>query len=121
MVQTEFESNATGRSVTYLIMAQYRVLESPNSREIHVADWHISASTNPISSAQDCDELQAHLGIPLPEMTFGSNYLTLHHRPTSWKYTFDAKGALGAVKKGELGPGDGGVKVGYADKWLQSR
>ncbi|KAK2466009.1 hypothetical protein APHAL10511_001650 [Amanita phalloides] len=102
-------------------MAQHRILESPNSREIHVEDWVISASTNPISSAQDCDVLQALLGLPLPEMTFGSNYLTLHHHPTSWKYTFDIKGALGSVKKGELGPGDGGVKVGHADKWLQSR
>ncbi|KAF8622075.1 hypothetical protein AX15_007220 [Amanita polypyramis BW_CC] len=100
---------------------QHFLLESPNSREIHIGDWHIIASTNPISSALECDALQTHLGIPLPEMTFGSNYLTLHHRPTSWKYTFDARGALSAVKKGQLGIGDGGVRVGYADKWLQSR
>jgi type 2A phosphatase activator TIP41 len=99
----------------------HQLFEYPNSREIHIADWIIVASTNPISSAPECDALQAELGFPLPEMTFGSNYLTFHHRPSSWKYTFNAKGALGDVKKGELGPGDGGVKVGHADKWLQSR
>ncbi|KAF8639920.1 hypothetical protein AX17_001171 [Amanita inopinata Kibby_2008] len=100
---------------------EHRLFESPNSRQIHVGDWIITTSTNPISSAPDCDALQAALGIPLPEMTFGSNFLTLEHRPSAWNYCFATKDALGFVKKGELGPGDGGVRVGYADKWLQSR
>ncbi|KIL70307.1 hypothetical protein M378DRAFT_7190 [Amanita muscaria Koide BX008] len=99
----------------------HQLFESPNSREIHIGDWIITASTNPISSAPECDALQADLGMPLPEMTFGNNYLTLHHRPSSWMYTFNTKCALATVKRGELEPGDGGVKVGYADKWLQSR
>ncbi|PFH49237.1 hypothetical protein AMATHDRAFT_5054 [Amanita thiersii Skay4041] len=102
-------------------MHPHQLFESPNSREIHIAGWVITASTSPISNAQECDALQAALRIPLPEMTFGSNFLTLEHRPSAWKYTFTTKGALGAVKNGELGPGDGGVRVGYADKWLQSR
>ncbi|RDB19880.1 TIP41-like protein, partial [Hypsizygus marmoreus] len=100
---------------------QHKLLESPNSRSIEVFDWFITASTNPISNAPDCDALQASLGLPLPEMTFGSNYLTLEHRPSGWKYSFNTSSALKAVKNGELGEGDGGVKVGYADKWLESR
>ncbi|CAA7260129.1 unnamed protein product [Cyclocybe aegerita] len=99
----------------------HKLQESPNSRSIEIYDWFITASTNPISNAPECDALHADLGIPLPEMTFGNNYLTLEHRPSGFSYSFTTPGALNDVKKGELGEGDGGVKVGYADKWLQSR
>jgi type 2A phosphatase activator TIP41 len=100
---------------------EHRLSESPNSRSIEVFDWFITASTNPISNASDCDVLQASLCFPLPEMTFGRNFLTLEHRPSGWKYSFSAEAALKAVRNGELQDGDGGVKVGYADKWMQSR
>ncbi|KAJ2929228.1 hypothetical protein H1R20_g7865, partial [Candolleomyces eurysporus] len=91
---------------------EHKLLESPNSRTIEIFDWSITASTNPISNAFECDSLQATLGFPLPEMTFGNNFLTLEHKSPSWKYSFTTEGALKAVKNGELGPGDGGVKVG---------
>lgn len=38
-----------------------------------------------------------------------------------WIYEFDTLHALLGVKKGQLEPGDGGVKVGYAEEWLKSR
>lgn len=100
---------------------EHKLFESPNSRSIHVNGWVITASTNPISNAFECDTLQGSLGIPLPEMTFGNNILTLEHRPSGWKYSFTAADALRLVKKGELEDGDGGVKVNYADAWLKSR
>ncbi|PPQ79507.1 hypothetical protein CVT25_003388 [Psilocybe cyanescens] len=95
---------------------QHKLLESPNSRSIDVNAWLITASTSSISNASECDALQASLGIPIPEMTFGNNHLTLEHRPSGFKYSFTTPKALEAVKKGVLGEGDGGVKVGYADK-----
>lgn len=95
--------------------------ESPNSRSIQINDWLITASTNPISNAGECDALQASLGFPLPEMTFGNNFLLLEHRKSAWSYSFETGEALRCVKNGELGEGDGGVKVGYADAWLKSR
>lgn len=104
-----------------IAVPEHKLSESPNSRSIEIGDWFITASTNPISNAPDCDALQAMLGFPLPEMTFGSNFLTLEHRPSALKYSFTTGDALKAVKKGELQEGDGGVKVEYADKWLQSR
>src|SRR6266545_8068744 len=100
---------------------QHTLHESPNCRSITIADWIITASTNPISNAPECDALQSDLGIPLPEMTFGNNYLTLLHRPSGKAYAFTPAEALKQVKNGELGEGDGGVKVGYADMWMQSR
>ncbi|KAJ7771142.1 TIP41-like family-domain-containing protein [Mycena maculata] len=99
----------------------HKLLESPTSRAIQIHDWTVTVSTNPISNAQDCDDLHRALGFPLPEMTFGSNFLSLEHGPSKWKYDFSTADALHGVKNGELGPGDGGVKVGYADAWLRSR
>lgn len=100
---------------------EHKLSESPNSRSIEIFGWTVTAQTAPISSAAHCDALHAHLGISLPEMTFGSNLLRITHRSTGWTYAFLAKDALRGVKNGPLEAGDGGVKVGYADIWLKSR
>jgi len=95
--------------------------ESPNSRGISIYDWQISAWTHPISNATELDAIQASVGIPLPEMTFGNNTLGVEHKPSGWKYEFNATHALEGVRNGPLEEGDGGVKVGYAETWLKSR
>lgn len=103
-------------------LPQHKLSESPNSRTIEIGEWVITAQTNPISNAMELDVLQSKLsGLPLPEMTFGSNSLDLEHKASGWKYKFTTEHALKGVKNGELGDGDGGVKVGYADAWMQSR
>ncbi|KAL0950233.1 hypothetical protein HGRIS_010219 [Hohenbuehelia grisea] len=104
-----------------MAVPEHKLSESPNSRSIEIYDWFITASTNPISNSAEIDALQTSLGFPLPEMPFGNNFLTLEHKPSGWKYTFDTPNALKGVKAGELEDGDGGVKVGYADAWLKSR
>ena len=104
-----------------VVLPEHKLSETPNSRAIDIFDWTVTAETGPISSATHCDSLHAALGIPLPEMTFGSNLLRITHRPTGWTYTFRAEDALREVKNGPLEAGDGGVKVGYADAWLKSR
>jgi type 2A phosphatase activator TIP41 len=108
-------------SVAAIAIPQHKLTESPNSRSIEIYDWFITASTNPISNAPECDAIQSLLGIPLPEMIFGNNFLTLEHRPSGVKYSFTAQKGLQNVKKGDLVDGDGAVKVGYADKWLETR
>jgi hypothetical protein len=100
---------------------EHKLSESPNSRAIEIFDWTVTAQTGPISNATHSDALHAALGIPLPEMTFGSNLLRITHRPTGWSYAFRVEDALKGVKNGPLGAGDGGVKVIYADSWLKSR
>ena len=102
-------------------LPHHTLQESPNSRGITVYDWQISAGTRPISNATELDEIQASVGIPLPEMTFGNNILELEHKPSGWKYEFNVTLALKGVRNGPLEEGDGGVKVGYADTWLKSR
>lgn len=102
-------------------LPEHKLSESPNSRTIEIFDWTVTAQTGPISSATHCDALHAALGLPLPEMTFGSNSLRITHRPSGWTYAFRAEDALREVKNGPLEAGDGGVKVLYADAWLKSR
>jgi hypothetical protein len=99
----------------------HKLSETNNTRRIDIFSWSLEAITAPIINASESDTLQAKLGIPLPEMTFGNNSFELTHNPSGWKYRFDAENALKYVKRGELQPGDGGVKVGYADAWLKSR
>ncbi|EIN10995.1 type 2A phosphatase activator TIP41 [Punctularia strigosozonata HHB-11173 SS5] len=96
-------------------LPEHKLLESPNSRTIQINGWSITACTNPIASAVDADALQAQLGIPLPEMTFAHNVLTLEHRASGWKYAFRTADALAGVRSGDAQEGDGVVKVGYAD------
>ena len=95
--------------------------ETGDERTITFNNWKITATKKSIVTASEGDELQKKLGFPLPEMTFGSNGLTLIHTPSQIKYMFNTPVALERVKNGELGPGDGAVKVGYADEWLKSR
>ena len=91
------------------------------TRKIDIQSWTLETNTAPIINASESDALQASLGFPLPEMTFGNNALVLRHNPSGWEYRFDTEHALKCVKSGELQAGDGGVKVGYADAWLKSR
>ncbi|KAF7332408.1 hypothetical protein MKEN_00122600 [Mycena kentingensis (nom. inval.)] len=99
----------------------HKLLESPTTRAIEIFDWTLTVSTNPISNSRELDALHARLGIPLPEMTFGSNFLRMEHRPSRWAYEFTTEGALQGVRNGEMREGDGGVKVGHAEAWLRSR
>ena len=101
---------------------EHQLYEDPNSRSIAIGQWVITVRTNPLSNAQERDALQSRLsGLPLPEMTFGNNALELEHKASGWRYQFSTEDALRGVKNGELGEGDGGVKVGYAEAWMQSR
>jgi type 2A phosphatase activator TIP41 len=97
------------------------VRKTDTEHVIEYRDWRVSTTTFPISNASQLDAIQASVGFPLPEMTFGNNALTLTHLPSGWTLTFDTPHALAAVKNGPLEEGDGGVRVGYADAWLKSR
>lgn len=93
-----------------------------STSSIELFGWKISATSLPISNATEIDNMHETLsGLPVPEMPFGNNSVTLRHEPSGWEYSFSALDALKAVKLGELGEGDGGVKVGHAKAWLESR
>ncbi|GJJ07201.1 hypothetical protein Clacol_001401 [Clathrus columnatus] len=95
--------------------------ETNNTRKIDIFSWSLETNVAPIISASEVDAMQANLGFPLPEMTFGNNSLVIKHNPSGWEYRFDTETALKWVKNGELQSGDGSVKVGYSDAWFKSR
>lgn len=89
---------------------------SSDRREYRRNDWIISTNKAPILDAERIDKTEAELQIPLPEMIFGDNHVTLHHVPTNWTFTVDAISALGLVDKH-----DAHLKVAHADSWHQKR
>ncbi|KAL2014963.1 hypothetical protein VTK56DRAFT_6656 [Thermocarpiscus australiensis] len=78
----------------------------------------VSARKLPILKAGPIDAMAARLGIPVPEMIFGDNLVSVAHPPTGWSISFSAEPALDRVDK----TGEGGMlRVAYAREWSSSR
>jgi len=101
---------------------EHEVTTTSECSSISLPSWTISATTLPISNAQEISAMQDALnGLPMPEMLFGNNALVISHKRVEFEYSFDTLEALRLVKLGKLESGDGAVQVGYAQEWLQSR
>ncbi|KAI1816758.1 TIP41-like family-domain-containing protein [Poronia punctata] len=77
----------------------------------------ISSRKLPISKAGPIEAMERDIRIPVPEMIFGDNLVTIAHAPTGWRIEFNARDALDAVDK----TGDNMLQVAYADEWSASR
>nr|XP_031860691.1 uncharacterized protein CI109_003734 [Kwoniella shandongensis]KAA5527763.1 hypothetical protein CI109_003734 [Kwoniella shandongensis] len=114
---------------------------------IKIGPWRIEATKRPILNGKEIDAAEKSLLLPLPEMTFGNNSLSLTYDPSSSSSSisgssstyqaqqvdensgekveirFDTLDALAGVAVGEgweerVG---GGVLVSMAEKWGKSR
>ncbi|KAK4155194.1 TIP41-like family-domain-containing protein [Chaetomidium leptoderma] len=80
--------------------------------------FHIAARKLPILKAGPIDALSARLQIPVPEMIFGDNLVSIAHPRSGWSISFSAEAALDTVDKtGEAGM----LRVAYAREWSSSR
>lgn len=79
--------------------------------------FEVSSRKLPISKSGPIDEMSARVGIPIPEMIFGDNLVSVRHVPTSWTISFAAEAALDRVEKTDRGM----LQVAYAGEWSQSR
>lgn len=79
--------------------------------------FRIATRKLPISKAGPIDALTARLGIPVPEMIFGDNLVSVTHAPSGWSLEFNATDALDAVDK----TGGNMLKVAYARDWESTR
>ncbi|KAG6004243.1 hypothetical protein E4U21_001302 [Claviceps maximensis] len=77
----------------------------------------ISTRKLPISKAAAIDALTEKLGIPVPEMIFGDNLVSIAHRPSGWTIAFTTPDALDAVDKTNKHI----LKVAYARDWESTR
>ena len=71
----------------------------------------------PISKSGPIEAMEAALGIPVPEMIFGDNLVSVAHVPTGYAVEFSAQDALDAVDK----TGANMLQVAHARSWSRSR
>jgi type 2A phosphatase activator TIP41 len=72
----------------------------------------------PILKAGPIDAMSARIGIPIPEMIFGDNLVSISHPRTGWSISFSAEPALDTVDKTGA---SGMLRVAYAGEWSSSR
>ena len=80
-------------------------------------DFKISARKLPISRSGPIDEMSKRLGIPVPEMIFGNNMVSIEHMSSGWCLEFNAFDALDRVDKTDKNM----LKVAYSKEWSSSR
>lgn len=93
------------------------VPSAANPRVFNVSDFQVATQKLPILKAGPIDEMTAKIGITIPEMIFGDNFVAIQHKPSGWGIQFDAFGALDDVDK----TGEKRLKVAYSQEWHKSR
>ncbi|KAK5138220.1 hypothetical protein LTR08_004916 [Meristemomyces frigidus] len=79
--------------------------------------WDITTRKLPILKAEPIEELSKSIGIPIPEMIFGDNFVSITHKTTGWTLEFNARDALDKVSKTE----EGMLQVAVAEEWKKER
>lgn len=79
--------------------------------------FKISARKLPISKSGPIDAMSHKLGIPIPEMIFGDNTVSVEHLESGWRLEFNAYDALDRVDK----TGKNMLQVAYSKAWSSSR
>ncbi|KAH9433728.1 hypothetical protein MCOR02_005773 [Pyricularia oryzae] len=80
-------------------------------------NFEIASRKLPISKSGPIDAMSARIGIPVPEMIFGDNLVSVRHVPSGWTMSFSAEAALDCVEKTDKGM----LQVAYAGAWSSSR
>jgi len=86
-------------------------------RTYNINGFQIVTQKLPILKADPIEEMTKTIGIQIPEMIFGDNFVAIQHQPSGWGIKFDAFGALDNVDK----TGEKRLKVAYSKEWHASR
>ncbi|KAG0216071.1 hypothetical protein BGX28_005966 [Mortierella sp. GBA30] len=96
----------------------HRLIKENQTSGIAIHDWTVLSHKTSILNSQEIDAASADLGIPIPEMIFGNNFLSIEHT-SGFKLEFKALPALAMVdqssKSSDL------IKVSYAREWFDKR
>ena len=79
--------------------------------------WRVSTRKLPILKAEPIEDMSKKIGIPIPEMIFGDNYVTIQHVQSGWAIEFNAYDALDCVSK----TSEGMLQVAVAEEWKRER
>lgn len=80
-------------------------------------NFRIASRKLPISKSGPIDDMSKKLGIPVPEMIFGDNLVSITHVPSGWSIAFNAFDGLDAVDKTDRNM----LQVAYAKDWSATR
>lgn len=92
-------------------------MPSAQAPRVHrIANFEIVTQKLPILKAGPIEDMTQKIGIQIPEMIFGDNFVAIQHA-SGWSIKFDAFGALDSVDK----TGEKRLRVAYSKEWHQSR
>lgn len=91
-----------------------------SEREWHNSDWKVYTNKGAILDAKSTDQFEEELGIPMPEMLFGQNYLRIVHVHTKAEILFTAKDALKTVEKNITGK-PSALQVAHSTAWREAK
>ncbi|KAF9166494.1 hypothetical protein BGX21_003831 [Mortierella sp. AD011] len=101
-----------------LTSTTHRLIKEDQTTGIAIHGWEVRSHKTSILSSKEIDAASADLGIPIPEMIFGNNFLSIEHK-SGFKLEFKALPALAMVdqssKNSDL------IKVSYAREWFDKR
>ncbi|MBW0543919.1 hypothetical protein O181_083634 [Austropuccinia psidii MF-1] len=91
-----------------------------NGKIIEISGWVVETRKMPILNSNEIKKFNEKLSIPLPEICFGNNSLTIRHPSSGFEYQWNTLDALLMVQSTD-NEQEGYLKVAYADHWSQAR
>ncbi|KAF9579569.1 hypothetical protein BGW38_004119 [Lunasporangiospora selenospora] len=98
--------------------APHKLIKDRHTNGISILDWTVLSHKTSILNSQEIDRATADLGIPIPEMIFGNNYLSIEHN-SGFKLEFKALPALAMVD--QTASANELIQVSYAREWFTQR
>ncbi|KFY11422.1 hypothetical protein V492_04471 [Pseudogymnoascus sp. VKM F-4246] len=123
--ETQFSGASPTPSISFKMSLNGPVTESfpspgnPKSATVSFSQhgWTISTRKLPISKSDAIDDMSDKLGIPVPEMIFGDNMVSVENAGKGWCLEFNSFDALDRVDKTDKTM----LKVAYSREWSESR
>jgi type 2A phosphatase activator TIP41 len=114
-------SNLSIRTMTSISIMRPPASPEPDfssATKTHIqGHFTITSRKLPISKAGPISQMESRLSIPIPEMIFGDNLVSITHTPSNWSVSFSAEPALDLVNK----TGENMLQVAHAKDWTSSR
>ncbi|KAA1134085.1 hypothetical protein PGTUg99_025220 [Puccinia graminis f. sp. tritici] len=113
-------SHIPQHTVTQLPLGNDGVSTADGKRNIQLEGWLVETCKMPILNSKEIKHFGEKLKVPLPEICFGNNYLSIKHPRSGFHYQWNTLDALLPLNPIE-GEEQDYIKVAYADHWSQAR